>query len=149
MKKILPWITVILCMATIFYLSHQPAASSNKLSKNVTEIIVGNVEIVVPNKELRIVSFNNIVRKNAHFFIYLVLGVLVTHALKRSGVSSTYKGLGLAFILCVLYAVSDELHQLVVQGRGAQVKDVLIDSAGAFVGICLYLVIRRIGKFAI
>ena len=32
-------------------------------------------------------------------------------------------------------ARSDEFHQLFVPGRGAQVKDVLIDTAGAIVGI--------------
>lgn len=143
MNKTISWIVVILSMTMIFYFSHQPPESSNKLSKNVTEIIVENVETVIPNKELRIERFNRIVRKNAHFFIYLVLGVLVIHALRKSGVSSTYYGLCLAFLFCVLYAVSDELHQLFVAGRGAQVEDVFIDSAGAFVGIFLYLVIRQ------
>ena len=55
-----------------------------------------------------------------------------------------------AFILTIvfgtLYGVSDEVHQLFVPGRGAMVKDVLIDSAGAIVGVGLYLVISRIMK---
>jgi VanZ family protein len=44
-------------------------------------------------------------------------------------------------VFCVLYAVSDEVHQLFVPGRGAQVTDVLIDNAGAFVGIGIYEVL--------
>ena len=39
----------------------------------------------------------------------------------------------------VLYASSDEIHQLFVAGRGASVRDVLIDTSGAFVGIILVL----------
>ena len=35
----------------------------------------------------------------------------------------------------MLYAISDEVHQLFVPGRGGQVKDIVIDSAGAIVGI--------------
>ena len=54
--------------------------------------------------------------------------------------------IGLSLFVCVLYAISDEVHQLFVSGRGAQVKDVLIDSAGAIVGVGLYLVISRIMK---
>ena len=54
--------------------------------------------------------------------------------------------IGLSLLVCVLYAISDELHQLFVSGRGAQVKDVLIDSAGATVGVCLYWGICRVMK---
>ena len=54
--------------------------------------------------------------------------------------------IGLSFLVCVLYAISDEVHQLFVPGRGAQVKDVFIDSAGAIVGVGLYLIISRIMK---
>lgn len=44
----------------------------------------------------------------------------------------------LALATCIVYAVSDEIHQLFVPGRGAQVKDVMIDSTGAFAGIIIY-----------
>ncbi|WP_431191604.1 VanZ family protein [Peribacillus frigoritolerans] len=40
----------------------------------------------------------------------------------------------LAILIYALYAISDEVHQLFVIGRGPQVKDVLIDSAEAIVG---------------
>jgi VanZ family protein len=37
-----------------------------------------------------------------------------------------------------LYAISDELHQLFVPGRSASLKDVLIDTLAALIGvICL------------
>lgn len=39
-RKILPWLLVILWMSLIFYLSHQPVAESNKLSKGITEKLV-------------------------------------------------------------------------------------------------------------
>ncbi|MFB5086044.1 VanZ family protein [Psychrobacillus sp. PGGUH221] len=35
------------------------------------------------------------------------------------------------------------MHQIFVLGRGAQVRDVLIDSIGAAVGIGAYMVIGR------
>ena len=45
---------------------------------------------------------------------------------------------------CALYAVSDEIHQLFVSGRSCQLTDVLLDSAGAFVGHLLYQLKLRV-----
>lgn len=91
--KILPWLLVILWMALIFYLSHQPANKSNGLSKGATEIIVETVERVAPKVDINKRSFNHIIRKNAHFFSYLVLGILVANGLRSSGVSG-YRAIG-------------------------------------------------------
>ncbi|MGV8147186.1 MAG: VanZ family protein [Alkaliphilus sp.] len=48
----------------------------------------------------------------------------------------------LTLLVCVLYAISDETHQIFVPGRSAQVSDILIDSVGAAVGILIYLGMR-------
>ena len=134
LRERLPWILVILCMALIFYLSHQPATKSNCLSTGITEKIVKAVEKIAPDVDLDSVSFNHIVRKNAHFFSYLVLGILVMNGLRSSGVSG-YRIIFFAIGICILYAISDEVHQLFVPGRGGRVSDVFIDSAGAAIGI--------------
>ncbi|WP_257348292.1 VanZ family protein [Pseudalkalibacillus decolorationis] len=133
-------IAVILWIALIFYLSHQPATMSNELSTGITEVIVKTVEKVIPNMDFDIRGFNHIVRKNAHFFAYLVLGLLVINALRRSELYG-YRSIGLALLICVIYAISDEVHQLFIPGRSGEIRDVLIDSTGASVGIGVYLMI--------
>jgi VanZ family protein len=143
--KSLSWITVILWMAFIFNLSSQEVEKSNKLSTGVTEVIVETIEKVAPNADLDVKSINHKVRKNAHFFAYLALGILVMNAIRRSGVH-LYKSIVLATAVCVIYAISDEIHQLFVSGRGGQVKDVIIDSAGVIAGIGIYLTMSRIIK---
>ena len=143
MHKFLSWTAVILWMALIFNLSSQVAEQSNELSTGITEVIVKTVEKVAPQAAFDIKSFNNILRKNAHFFAYLVLGILLLNALSRSGVNG-YRGVILALGICILYAISDEVHQLFVPGRGGQVKDVIIDSAGAGAGIGFYWVVSRL-----
>lgn len=137
---ILAWVVVLLWMLLIFNLSSQVAEDSNKLSKGVTKVVTETAERVVPGKDFDINRFNPIVRKNAHFFAYLVLGIFVMNALRRSRVYR-WRSLLLALGICALYAISDEVHQLFVAGRGGQVKDVFIDSTGAFVGIGLYNII--------
>lgn len=140
-RKILPWVLVVLWMALIFYQSHKPATESNELSTGITEKIVEVVEKLAPDVDIDIGRFNHIVRKNAHFFAYLVLGILVANGLRNNGLSG-YKGFILALFICVLYAISDEIHQLYVPGRGGQVKDVILDSGGALVGILGYWIWR-------
>ncbi len=131
---LISWTAVLLWMLFIFNLSSQAADQSDKLSTGVTEILFETLEKVAPEYDLNIREFNRLLRKNAHFFAYLVLGVLVVNALRQAGVKGL-KAFALAFCICILYAVSDEVHQLFVPGRGGQVVDVLIDSAGAIVGI--------------
>ncbi|MGF7185304.1 VanZ family protein [Desulfitispora alkaliphila] len=142
MKKSISWAAVILWMVLIFYLSHQPAPESNELSKGITKGVVNTTERVAPNAEFDIRSLNHIIRKNAHFFAYFVLGLLVINALRVSGVNGT-RSLILALGICVLYAVSDEVHQLFIPGRSGELRDVLIDSAGASVGIGVYMLVSK------
>ncbi|WP_243096886.1 VanZ family protein [Thermohalobacter berrensis] len=63
--------------------------------------------------------------------------MLVINAFVRSEVKG-FKGFIFSFVFCILYAISDEVHQLFVPGRDAQITDVMIDSAGAFIGIGMY-----------
>ena len=144
-KKVLSWAVVVFWMTVIFSLSSQVAEQSDKLSVGITGIIAQVIERAFPMLDIEISSFNYIIRKNAHFFAYLVLGVLVINALRRSGIYS-YKSVALTLIVCGLYAISDEIHQLFVPGRDGQVKDVIIDSAGSVVGVGVYMTIERIFK---
>ncbi|MDD4756454.1 MAG: VanZ family protein [Prolixibacteraceae bacterium] len=145
MYKFFFYTAVILWMALIFNLSSQVAMQSNELSTGITEVIVKTVQKIAPKADFDLKSFNHMLRKNAHFFAYLVLGILVLTALRRSGATGC-RSVALALGICVLYAISDEVHQLFVPGRGGQVKDVIIDSAGAGVGIGVYKVVGRLIK---
>ncbi len=44
----------------------------------------------------------------------------------------------ITLIICASFAASDEFHQTFVNGRTGQILDVLIDSAGAIVGMMFY-----------
>ncbi len=96
----------------------------------------------IPGMDLSMDRFDHVVRKNAHFLIYLMLAIWVFHALLKSRIYGL-KSVFLAMGICILYAISDEIHQAFVPGRGPQLKDVFIDSAGALVGIVVYKVISR------
>lgn len=143
-RKILPWAIVILWMALIFLFSHQPATESAEMSSGITRLISNMIKAIASNFDLNQESLHHIIRKCAHFTIYLILGILVNNALKGNNIS-TLKCILLAFLICVLYAISDEIHQIFIPGRSGQISDVLLDSSGGLLGILILHIFRRRG----
>jgi len=145
-RKVFSWTLVILWMALIFYMSHQPAAKSSELSSGITVIISDIIQKVVTDIKLNQDSLSHIIRKSAHFLEYMVLGVLVVNSLLDTDKPKP-RLIFLAILMCILYAISDEIHQIFVPGRSGQVSDVLIDSLGGLAGVLGMSVIRgRLSK---
>ena len=145
-RKVFSWTLVILWMALIFYMSHQPATKSSELSSGITVIISDIIQKVVTDIKLNQDSLSHIIRKSAHFLEYMVLGVLVVNSLLDTDKTKS-RLIFLAILMCILYAISDEIHQIFVPGRSGQVSDVLIDSLGGLAGVLGMSVIRgRLSK---
>ena len=81
-----------------------------------------------------------IIYKSAHMVVYAILLWLWWRTLAPQR-QFTWPVLGLAVALTVLYAISDEIHQLFVPGRHGRVSDVLFDTGGA---LAMVLLIRRV-----
>ena len=72
----------------------------------------------------------------AHFAEYAVLASLLWLAL-RSSPKLARHATAIAFALAALYALSDEVHQSFVPGRSPDVRDWLVDLAGAALAVWL------------
>ena len=88
-----------------------------------------------------------VVRKTAHVSEYAILAWLVWRLIRnrKTPASSTWnrREAGWTLLVAVLYAASDEFHQLFVPSREASVRDVLIDTSGALLTLlCLWFVSR-------
>lgn len=148
MVKFIKLSLVILCMALIFIFSSDTSDTSTKKSDGV---IIKSCEFVLrrkltdKEKEKYIDKYVFIVRKGAHFSIYLILGLLIMSYFKEIYLINT-KGLLIAFLICFLYACSDEIHQLFVPGRSGEFRDVLIDSTGSLIGTYIYYFIITIRR---
>lgn len=134
---IVSWIAVLVWAGIIFYLSSQPAGASNHLSIGLLRLIVKSLGKAISLEIETLAIVNHLLRKSAHFFVYLVFGGLVVNGLRAGGITGK-KGLATALGICVLYAVFDEIHQLFVPGRGGQLSDVVLDSIGAIAGIGIF-----------
>lgn len=145
MRKLIAWLIVVLWMVLIFYFSQQPAYESGGLSKTITKQMIDIAEKVTPLENVNEGQVDHIVRKNAHFIIYFFLGIFALLALKLTSLKRSTSAV-IALAVCMIYAVTDEYHQLFVDGRGAQLKDVFIDWAGAATGITVATLLGLIGK---
>jgi VanZ family protein len=74
-------------------------------------------------------------RKTAHLFEYFILTLLFWRIFQEHLKISIFKTGIFCFILVVLYATSDEIHQYFVEDRAGRVIDVLVDGAGAILAI--------------
>jgi VanZ family protein len=68
-------------------------------------------------------------RKLAHGAEYAVLGALLARALRSPGIAA---------VVGIVYAASDEVHQAFVPGRMGSPLDVAIDAIGVVCGVVLW-----------
>lgn len=154
MLKTFRTVSIILTLAwmvVIFLFSCENASDSSETSGNTIrfflDIFYPDFKELAESAQMEIVeSFQHIVRKFAHFTAYAILGVLTLLSVV------TYKNLpikfrsGTSLVICLLYAISDEIHQLFVPGRSGQITDVFVDFSGAFTGVIILLLIIRFSK---
>ena len=121
-------------------LSHQSAS----ISSGQSGVFVEQLRHIAPSVDQQLLTF--LVRKGAHIFAYFVLGILTFNALWRVDLSKFKFNcpVGLSIIVCALYAVSDESHQLFVSGRSGEIRDIMIDSYAAMVGVFIISIFVRI-----
>lgn len=140
-NKHIKWLPALIWMAIIFYLSHQAGTQSSQLSGGITDFLWTFSQFLPLQEE----TFHTIIRKSAHFTAYFILGTLTFYALYNKNL---FKNATIAWIIATLYAGTDEYHQTFIPGRSGEVRDVIIDSAGALTGIISIILIISIFKKA-
>ncbi len=138
--RIALWIAVVLWMAVIFSFSAESGKASTETSDGVVDQVMEEMfgtsdKGIIPDSVRTKITF--FVRKTAHFTAFMLLGILTVSALRVDVKRFLPCGI-VSFGICVLYAVSDEVHQLFVPGREGRLLDVGIDTAGALCGILLF-----------
>lgn len=141
-QKVLVFFLILLLLlvfVSIFRFSSENGEKSKGTSKTVTEEITKPIktiqELEPKEKEIALDNINKVLRKIAHFSLYMLIGA-VSMCIMILGIKDKVnyrKYVSLA--IGVLYAITDEIHQLFVDGRSAMITDVFIDTAGVVVGI--------------
>ena len=150
-KRIIFIILILINCSVIFYMSNQVADNSEIQSSRVVDIIseiiptIKNME--EPDKSiLKQEVLTPIVRKTAHFSIYALLGIFTFEFVKTFKDIVLKKKIMFSILFCFCYAITDEFHQTFIQGRSGEIRDVIIDTLGAFTGILIIIGITKICK---
>lgn len=122
---------VLVWLIFIFVLSGRLGAKTGSLSSSV----ITDLQTYAPNASQQVATY--VVRKAAHIFMYSVLGILIANLLNSYKLSFK-RVFGFGVLFAAVYACFDEVHQYFVGGRSSSPRDVLIDVAGAIIGICIY-----------
>ena len=142
----------IVWMCIIFAFSSQPADESSEVSVGFSYRMVSSAgtffHLPWDEEEFRKISMaiEGYIRKAAHMSEYAVLTVLLYLWLENRQLK-VFKRSVISVFLAMLYAASDEFHQLFVRGRSGCVRDVMIDSAGAVLGILIFVGVKKCISF--
>lgn len=86
---------------------------------------------------------NFMVRKASHFLEYFILAILLFNIIK--GKFEIKKVFIISIVIVVLYACTDEIHQIFIPGRTARIKDIFIDTVGGSMGLLVgYFINKKI-----
>lgn len=139
-------------MVFIFQMSAMNADDSSKLSTSlgytVGKWLVNNFdELSLEKQEEFAKSIEHYLRKFAHFSEYAALGFLFLMDFAEFTGLKRMKRFLAALLSGFLYAVTDELHQLLVSGRSGQISDVVLDTGGVMTGcviasLCILFFVR-------
>ena len=144
-KRFLYLIPVVIWMIFIFYMSGKTGQESSGQSGKISLFITNLLEKVRQDPAQEMQNLQDIlelvIRKAAHMTEYAILFLLSYLAtVKISTSQSRFYNRSIAVLISLLYACSDEMHQLLVPGRSGKMIDVGIDMAGVLIVlICMIL----------
>lgn len=144
-KRFLYLIPVIIWMVFIFYMSGKTGQESSGQSGKISLFITDLLEKVRQDSPQEMQNLQDIlelvIRKTAHMTEYAILFLLSYLAMVKISMSqSRFYNRSIAVLISLLYACSDEMHQLLVPGRSGRMIDVGIDMAGVLIVlICMLL----------
>lgn len=146
-KQVIGLLLIIIWMVIIFLFSNQQgnasSVTSNKVTKEIIEVLPSTKHLEENQKNEIVKKVNPIMRKIAHYTIYLVGGILIMFFISTI-VQSEKRGVLFSVLIGIVYAITDEIHQMFMDGRTAKITDVFIDTLGVITGILLLLFVKEI-----
>lgn len=89
-------------------------------------------------------KLNLLLRKFAHASVYFILYILVLNLIYQIKGEYKFTYCMLSILVCFIYACTDEIHQLFVEGRTGLFSDVIIDTIGATISYIVVSIVHKI-----
>jgi VanZ family protein len=127
------WLPVLVWLGVIF-LGSTDLMSAEHTSRFIVPFLRWLKPDISPET---LASIHFIIRKAAHLSEYAVLALVLLRAVIY--MTNLRRAMSIlcvsVWVACVSVAAVDEFHQAFVRSRGASVRDIMIDSAGAILGL--------------
>lgn len=142
LKKFLLIISTITIMSLIFWFSCQTGSESGGLSESIMADILRvfiDLDSMSISDQLTVIeNYDKYLRSFAHMFVFFLLGLSFSNLLLEYNIK---KFILYTLVFCLLYSISDELHQLVfTANRSGEIVDVIKDFIGS--SIAVYIVYK-------
>ncbi|MEN6461376.1 MAG: VanZ family protein [Syntrophomonas sp.] len=122
-----------------WHFSSQTGVESNLISAKYAKAVeeyIGRYFIINTGDTFWNTTLNQIIRKMAHFFEYLLIGLIMCIMLNVIFEAIWIAALG-SMLFSSLLGCIDEYHQIFTLGRTPRWFDIQVDSAGALIGIAM------------
>lgn len=131
------WLPVVFWMLLVF-----SASSDTQSFRHSSIFFEPLVRWLFPHlSQMQVEALHHAFRKGCHMAEYAILAWLIWRALRKPSRNDrrpwSWTEAGLALAIVFLYAASDELHQVFVPLRTAQVSDVILDTSGGATALLL------------
>ena len=140
-------ILLLMMFETIFNFSNQNGEKSGSISREITEKVTKNIKAIQKleksEKEKVLGKIEHYIRKLAHFSLYFMVGILIMSLMSTYDLKNI-KRMFISWRIGIIYAASDEFHQIFIPDRTASIFDIIIDSCGVFCGIIFAQLIIKI-----
>lgn len=151
MKNIIIRIISMLLLLCTFFVIFGFSSQDGETSGNVSRKVAKKIVDFFPStrgcseeaKQNIVEDIQPIVRKSAHFSIYMVVGILMMTFMSTFSLNLIRK-IFISVIVGIIYASSDEIHQSFIPDRTPAITDVIIDTAGVMIGIFIVILIVMI-----
>ncbi|SEA76548.1 VanZ like family protein [Thalassobacillus cyri] len=150
------WILPVLWMAVIFYSSSQPYQEQNikpflsdTIDLSFLNPLLESVQFTYHNSEVSLAALGTeglvefFIRKGAHITVFLILTLLFYYALTKTSQLSLNVRLAVAWLMTVMYAITDEWHQGLTPNRTPYIGDVILDATGAIIAVAILFLLSR------
>lgn len=147
--RIVLFILIMVISTIIFDFSAQDGETSGGISKKVITVIADILNLDEDTKVVFVEKGEGVIRKLAHFGIYTLLGLASMGFMATFNIKRKIQVL-ITIIWGFLYASTDELHQMFINGRTASFLDVLLDTSGIIFGVLIIIlsiyILKKINK---
>ena len=138
MKKLRYYLPSICMLVVIFGFSSQNGHQSGSLSDAIYYSL--NALVTLPFSKDSMVF---VIRKCAHMTEFGLLALTLYYGMYKNVHTKLFIK---AILLTFVFACMDEFHQLFISGRAGQFRDVLIDTTGGLLFLCLLQLIRYLKR---